>query len=223
MKRRVTIGCLMALSLMVGSVQAVQVGNVHIGNKTNVASIGGSNTVNLDPGTDRVMTFPMITGGVKGNYGSSNLGSYDGFSSYSDGCGNLGTFTGAKLKLLAAFLTNDLPTSPPASSFTTLESISSTELSPEMGQVFYVGDGRVGYQDIGPYDSAPETDMQVFHVPDDATRVVFGMVDSPWGDNAGPGWDVQFEVGQNPIPEPATMLAGLAGLAGLGRYLRRRK
>lgn len=28
---------------------------------------------------------------------------------------------------------------------------------------------------------------------------------------------------ENPVPEPATMLAGLAGLAGVGRYLRRRK
>lgn len=35
--------------------------------------------------------------------------------------------------------------------------------------------------------------------------------------------DVRITAGSSEVPEPATLLAGLAGLAGIGRYLRRRK
>lgn len=80
--------------------------------------------------------------------------------------------------LVAVFLPNAEPRDPaPAALFTTSSTGDFTELSPALGQVFFVGDGLTGHG---------AGTMQKFNVPAGATRLFFGIADAP-GQSGQPG------------------------------------
>jgi hypothetical protein len=119
-----------------------------------------------------------------------------------------GTFS---LPLLAVFLGDSLPlTAPTGLYFYTAPGnvgIGSdfTTLSPQLGQVFWIGDGLTGTGTGSP---------QVFYVPDGAHHLYFGVLDCDcYGDNLG-GFTVDIH-SQAPtaVPEPPAAVLLLLGCA----------
>jgi hypothetical protein len=99
---------------------------------------------------------------------------------------------------LPAILTDD-PLAPTLS-FETAASRNFRRLAPDLGQVFFIGDGRT---DGGT--------LQVFDVPQGATRLWLGVHDAfEWNDNDG-----SYSVAAIPVPAPAPLLLMLSGLAFL--------
>lgn len=86
-------------------------------------------------------------------------------------------------------------------------------LSPELKQVFFIGDGMTSTSLV-----------QQFGIPTGATRLFLGTHDGfGWFNNNGAiTVDVNFANGTVPIPEPSTYALLLTGLAGLGLLLRGR-
>ena len=82
-------------------------------------------------------------------------------------------------------------------------------LSPDLKQVFFIGDGQTG-----------AGEAQIFNVPTGATRLFLGTMDGfGWNDNSG-----SFTVGIESVPIPGALWllgSGLAGIAGI--RLRRKK
>jgi hypothetical protein len=124
-----------------------------------------------------------IMGGCLG-FGALSVPTIGNLSGY-----NLTDFNG---NLTGVFLEDTLPSSPPpALSFYGSDSsqggikINFGALSPAIGQVFFIGDGRRGF-------NAPSSKPQFFNVPPTATHLYLGYVDSCGGgipscyyDNAG--------------------------------------
>jgi hypothetical protein len=117
------------------------------------------------------------------------------------------------------FLSDSLPSSPPADlnyapgegSYT----VSSATVSPELGQVFFIGDGFTGLVDgSGPVSSTGT--LQEFMIPDGATRLYLGFVDDMWIDNSG-----LYTYNYTIVPEPGTF--GLLAITGLGGLLLRHR
>jgi hypothetical protein len=142
----------------------------------------------------------------------SNLTALDGISGYR---GPQGPLTGV-------FLDNSIPSSGPAPAaldFTPAGlGIDFITLSPQLGQVFYIGDGITG-----------SGEFQTFIAPSGATRLFlgipdgFGFVGSPgaYDDNDG-SYRVRLGINEIPAPiplPPALYLfgSGLLGLWGLSR------
>ncbi|MGB8169416.1 MAG: hypothetical protein WCF18_18095 [Chthoniobacteraceae bacterium] len=84
-------------------------------------------------------------------------------------------------------------------------------LSPQLDQVFYIGDGLTG---------TGSGSTQLFNVPAGALKLYFGLADgvnSPidngfYGDNSGPGYLIEIS---RVIPEPSTAVFGAVGFAGM--------
>jgi hypothetical protein len=171
----------------------------------------------LDPAVGGVSFFNGYGGTIYGPGGNglsgSNLTSLGGISGY---VGPQGPLTGV-------FLDASIPNgSPPAT--LNFESggigINFLTLSPELGQVFYIGDGITG-----------SGDFQTFIAPAGATRFAlgipdgFGFVGGPgaYDDNDG-GYRVVIGVNQIPtVPEPITALLLGLGLIGVARIKRKLK
>jgi hypothetical protein len=95
-----------------------------------------------------------------------------------------------------------------------------TSLSPQLDQVFYIGDGLTG---------AGSGSTQFFNVPAGALKLFFGLADGVnnpidngfYGDNSGPGYLVEIS---RSVPEPSNVVLGAIGIAGmlLSRFRNRR-
>jgi hypothetical protein len=150
--------------------------------------------------------------GPSGNGASgSNLTALDAISGY----------IGPQGPLAGVFLDNSIPSSGPAPA--TLDfspgglGIDFTTLSPELGQVFYIGDG---------VDSMG--DFQTFIAPAGATRLFlaipdgfgFGGAPGAYDDNDG-GYRVRIGVNEIPIvPEPCSLLLAVSIAAALATLRR---
>lgn len=184
-------------------------------------SISGGDVIRaLDPAIGGISFYngfgsPFF--GPSGNgFDGSNLNSLDGISGYK---GPQGPLTGV-------FLDDSIPNGVAPATLDFRSSwlgIDFTGIAPELGQVFYIGDG---VDSLG--------DFQTFTAPTDATRFFLGIPDgfgftgSPgaYDDNDG-SYSIRIGVNEippehiDPVPEPTTIaLLGL-GLAGI--YFTRRK
>ena len=140
-----------------------------------------------------------------------------GFFSHASGAENgLSDVVAPLNSLIGVFLTDatpDISPAPAALDFSTIGTDYSL-LSPELKQVFFMGDG---------VDS--QGDIQCVVVPAGATRLFLGTMDGfGWYNNSG-SFDVTLSIKPNPvIPEASPWAASVAtlGLAGFSRLRRRR-
>lgn len=181
-------------------------------------AVGAGDVVKaLDPAVGGISFFngfgaPMY--GPGGNsLSGSNLTAFGGISSYK----------GPQGPLVGVFLDNGIPSGPAPGGLDFTPSgvgIDFSSLSPALGQVFYIGDGKTGG---GLFQS--------FVAPAGATRLALGIPDGfgfggapgAYDDNDG-GYRVLIGVNQVPtIPEPQTVALLLAGLGLVGAAARRRR
>lgn len=93
--------------------------------------------------------------------------------------------------------------------------LSFTTLSPQIGQMFFIGNGLTGDTNVSDFGGT----VQSFIVPTDATRLFLGTSDGfGWYNNSG-----KFVVEITAVPEPETYAMLMAGLGLLGAVARRRK
>jgi hypothetical protein len=168
----------------------------------------------LDPVVGGISFFngfgaPLFGPGGNGASGSS-LSAFGGISSY----------VGPQGPLVGVFLGDDVPSgaAPAGLDFRPgAVGIDFTSLSPAIGQVFYIGDGRTA---LGA--------LQSFIAPSDATRLYFGIPDG-FGFGGAPGayddndgsYRIRIGVNQTPmIPEPGSAVLLALGLAGLLAFRR---
>ncbi|MFY8070182.1 MAG: PEP-CTERM sorting domain-containing protein [Pirellula sp.] len=115
--------------------------------------------------------------------------------------------------LIGVFLDSQLPTTSPAPSDLNFEVLTRDflTLSPELKQVFFIGDGRTSSSVI-----------QKFYVPNGATRLFLGTADgSGWYNNGG-GFNTNItSYSQAAVPEPTSM--AIFGLGALGLAYRSRR
>jgi hypothetical protein len=179
--------------------------------------------VNLSPGTGRRIEFSEVTGTVSAGPGWPDVGPDGGTVGIGPTYGtNIFSYNGVSgivanrfLFLTGVFLTDDQPVEGAAPDRLDFRTIG-TEfhvLAPLINQSFFIGDGRT---------TAGES--QQFQVPEGATRLYLGFLDSynfGWtqdGDLPYAYWDntgsltATFTV--NAVPEPSTfVLASIAGAA----------
>lgn len=139
--------------------------------------------------------------------GGGNIG-FESFNGISGGYGPINS-------LLGVFLTDDAPNTGPAPSALDFSSAASRDfasLSPELKQVFFIGDGLNS-----------SGDFQSFIVPDGATRLYLGTLDgNGWYNNSG-AFEVNLASG---LPDPAPVPLGASfpllifGLASLRIFKR---
>ena len=138
---------------------------------------------------------------------------------------------GRTLFLAGLFLGPDVPTlatRPPELHYGPGDlSYNALSYSPAVGQLFFIGDGRVGNLRLG-IGLGP---VQNFVVPTDATRLflgfadAFGFVGDPnaYDDNSG-AVSATFEIaGVAAVPEPGTIMLVATGLVGVIAVARRRR
>ncbi|MGZ5203406.1 MAG: PEP-CTERM sorting domain-containing protein [Caldimonas sp.] len=182
-----------------------------------VSVVAGDVVKALDPAVGGVSFFngfgPPLYGPGGNGVGGSDLTSFGGISGY----------IGPQGPLVGVFLSDAIPSSGAPAGLDFSPAGLGTDfatLSPLLGQVFYIGDGK---------NSSDQ--FQEFIAPTGATRLFlgipdgFGFVGAPgaYDDNDG-SYRVRIGVNQVPsIPEPETyalMLAGLAMLRWVGRRRR---
>ena len=87
-----------------------------------------------------------------------------------------------------------------------------TSISPLIAQFFFIGDGRTG---------TGSGDVQKFYVPETATRLYLGFIDSTFSDNLG---SLTATVEINAVPEPFSFIVwSLLGAGGVGVSYQRRR
>ena len=135
----------------------------------------------LPPGSGRSVRFDNLTGtldlgaccAANGPDGAAGAG----VAAALDWDGIAGQSIARDGFLSAVFLDDQTPADPPPPQLV-IGSIGFTALSPDLGQTFFVGDGRVG---------TGSGALQVFEVPDGATRLFLGLHDSGAPDPSVPG------------------------------------
>jgi hypothetical protein len=142
-----------------------------------------------------------------GEPNGSTLGNVEGISGY----------RGPQGSLVGLFLNDDNPlgATPPATIDFSSAGIGASfaSLSPALGQVFFIGDGKTG---------TGTGSLQQFYTPVSATKLFIGIADG-WGFNGAPGFyednDGSYfvNVSATSVPEPSTVYLlgiGLLFLAG---------
>lgn len=162
------------------------------------------------------ISFPTITGLVNEGSGLAHVNSWfgaEGFvgpSDYSSLNGIAGTLMPNRMPLLGVFLGTTEPgdPSPARLDFNSVSALNFSTLSPAIGQIFFIGDGRTD-----------QTVLQMFIAPSGATRLFLGFADADshqgapgfYGDNQG--------LLSVTVPEPSAVgLACLMLAAGAGRF-----
>ena len=218
--------------------------NIFGAGKTSAPAPGGSSGGQLPPmfnfaaAAGQVLTFSDISGSVKFSAlttGSTN-GNEDG-GAFSPGTNILsyGGISGIRMDnvfgfLIGVFLNDSEPTGSGPSALDFTNNISFAELSPQLNQTFFIGDGLTG-SGLG--------NIQRFLVPDQATRLFLGLADGNavqgfppipglpghYSDNGGSlvaNFDIQPAT--EPVPEPGTILGALACVAwGITNKRKQRK
>jgi len=198
--------------------------NIFGAGKTSAPAPGGSSGGQLPPmfnfaaAAGQVLTFSDISGSVKFSAlttGSTN-GNEDG-GAFSPGTNILsyGGISGIRMDnvfgfLIGVFLNDSEPTGSGPSALDFTNNISFAELSPQLNQTFFIGDGLTG-SGLG--------DIQRFLVPEQATRLFLGFADGYavqglagyYNDNTG-SVVANFEIqsAAEHAPEPCTILGTLA-------------
>ena len=172
----------------------------------------------LDPAIGGVSFYNGFGGLVFGPGGNglsgSNLSSLDGISGY----------IGPQGPLVGVFLDDSIPSSGPAPATLDFSTsgigIDFLSLMPELGQVFYIGDGITGGGEFQTFIAPTGTTRLFLGIPDG-----FGFVGLPgaYDDNDG-SYRVRIGINEIPTaaPEPATLALMGLGLVGLG-FSRNRK
>ena len=136
--------------------------------------------VSLPVGANRVITFHDISGTLDINYGgvSTADGIGDGLFPVSYN-GLSGILLPRFACLIGVFTSDSAPTdpAPPTLDFSVIGN-TFIQISPQINQTFYVGDGRTGYR-------SSNGTIQRFRVPDGATKLYLGIPDV--GDSGLPG------------------------------------
>ena len=184
-----------------------------------VAVAGGDVVRALDAAVGGVNFFngfgPPFFGPNGNESAGSNLTAFGGISGY---VGPQGPLTGV-------FLTDAIPSAGPPGTldFSSAASREFTSLTPAIGQIFYIGDGKTS-ADVFQQFIAPAGATRLFlAIPDG-----FGFAGAPgaYDDNDG-SYQIRIGVNEVPvvpgIPEPETYALMLAGLAALGIVQRRRR
>jgi hypothetical protein len=211
----------------VNPVKAVQLtisGNSNIfgAGKTSAPAPGGGTggqlpvLFNFAAAAGQVLTFSNISGNV--SYAPfpevSNV-SGDGRAPFGTNISSYGGISGIRNDnaiafLVGVFLNDSEPTGSGPSPLDFTNNTSFAELSPQLNQTFFIGDGLTG-SGVG--------NIQRFLVPDQATRLFLGFADGNgiqglpayYNDNTG-SLVANFELqsAAEPVPEPCTILGTLA-------------
>ena len=168
-----------------------------------------------------ILTFSGATGGVSNtpscvdtNCSSIDGNVYNGSLFYDHGSGAENGISDIRApinSLVGVFLTDSVPNLLPSPSKLDFQTIGLdfTVLSPQIQQVFFIGDGLTSGDVI-----------QQFLIPDSATRLFLGTMDGgEWLNNSGA---ISVDVTQA-IPEPETYMMLLAGLGFMAAMSRRRR
>lgn len=221
---RAAVGGVVMMTAASGAM--AQSGSIFVDAKSNIfgygvstpAPVGGGGglvavTIALTPGTGRVLSFEASGGAWWSGAGSSN-GPDGGNFNTSTNISAVGPISGyAAVRsghLVGLLLEAGDPSGLAAPAGIVYSDAASLELasySPEIRQVFFMGDGLVG---------TGNGSRQTFNIPDSATTLVLGIADGfsfsgeagYYDDNTG-GYTVRYDV----VPSPGTL--GLLGLSGL--------
>jgi|LGOV01.1.fsa_nt_gb hypothetical protein len=190
---------------------------------------GGGNGGILPPShtfsatSGQVLTFSNISGSVSYNSGGNWWGP-DGYGARGN-CQSYGGISGInnfrRQALIGLFLedTETVDPAPPSLNFSDIGLTDSfDQLYPDINQLFFIGDGLTG---------TGSGHIQIFHVPDTATRIFLGFIDfnddtfyAYYHDNLG-AHTATFDI--NPVPVPSAVWLLSSGLFSVVAVKRRFK
>jgi hypothetical protein len=165
-----------------------------------------------------------------------SVGATDGTNISTASVGSTGisgiVFTGREMFLVGVFVDNSVPSGFGAFADNYTSVSTQVNFAPLLGQVFFIGDGLTGTDGVNVGSGSTQT----FQVPNTATRLFLGFVDSfnnfsttaggapgAYGDNTG-SLSVNLNtagLAVTALPEPSTVM--LMGLGMIGLALLRRK